>query len=105
MPLDAGDQANRLALSRDLQQQALIDVPSVPTGQMLQATAYRNNLIGVLKGFVLFGMFARPEATRIQARSSGIALAAIRIATGNLPPATAVAGPAGGLKRAPRWAV
>jgi hypothetical protein len=40
-------------------------------------------LMGVLKGFVLFGMFARPEAARIQARSSGIALAAIRIAAGD----------------------
>ncbi len=52
--LDAPDEADRLALSRDLQKQALIDVPYVPTGQVLQATAYRNNLTGVLKGFVLF---------------------------------------------------
>jgi hypothetical protein len=50
---------------------------------LLQATPYRNNLMGVLKGFVLFGMFVRPEAARIQARSSGIALAAIRIAAGD----------------------
>jgi len=41
--LDAPDQADRLALSRDLQNQALIDVPYVPIGQMLQGTAYRNN--------------------------------------------------------------
>jgi hypothetical protein len=41
--LDAPDQADRLALSRDLQKQALIDVPYVPIGQMLQGTAYRNN--------------------------------------------------------------
>ena len=52
--LDAEDQAERLALSRQLQKQALIDVPYVPTGQVLQATAYRNDLTGVLKGFVLF---------------------------------------------------
>jgi len=41
--LDAPDQADRLPLSRDLQKQALIDVPYVPIGQMLQGTAYRNN--------------------------------------------------------------
>jgi peptide/nickel transport system substrate-binding protein len=37
-----------------MQRQALIDVPYVPLGQELQATAYRDNLTGVLNGFALF---------------------------------------------------
>jgi peptide/nickel transport system substrate-binding protein len=37
-----------------MQQQALIDVPYVPVGLDLQATAYRGDLTGVLNGFVLF---------------------------------------------------
>ena len=52
--LDAPDQAARVSLAKDLQRQALIDVPYVPTGQVLQATAYRTNLTGILNGFVLF---------------------------------------------------
>jgi peptide/nickel transport system substrate-binding protein len=32
----------------------LIDVPCVPLGQGLRATAYRTSLTGVLNGFVLF---------------------------------------------------
>jgi peptide/nickel transport system substrate-binding protein len=52
--LDAPDMAARKSLARDLQSQALIDVPYVPVGQVLGATAYRTNLTGVLDGFVLF---------------------------------------------------
>ena len=52
--LEAPDLAAQKSLARDLQLQALIDVPYVPLGQVLQATAYRNNLTGVLNGFVLF---------------------------------------------------
>lgn len=52
--LDAPDIDAQKALAKDLQQQALIDVPYVPLGQVLGATAYRNNLTGVLNGFVLF---------------------------------------------------
>jgi peptide/nickel transport system substrate-binding protein len=42
------------SLAHDLQLQALIDVPYVPTGQVMQPTAYRSTLTGVLNGFVLF---------------------------------------------------
>jgi peptide/nickel transport system substrate-binding protein len=52
--LDAPDLAAQKSLARDLQLQALIDVPYVPLGQELQATAFRSNLTGVLNGFVLF---------------------------------------------------
>jgi peptide/nickel transport system substrate-binding protein len=52
--LDAPDMATRKSLARDLQLQALFDVPYVPLAQMLQATAYRNHLTGVLNGFPLF---------------------------------------------------
>jgi peptide/nickel transport system substrate-binding protein len=52
--LDAPDMAAQKSLAADLQRQALIDVPYVPVGQVLQATAYRDNLSGVLNGFVLF---------------------------------------------------
>ena len=52
--LDAPDVATQKSLARDLQLQALQDVPYVPLGQVLGATAYRTNLTGVLNGFVLF---------------------------------------------------
>ena len=52
--LDAADVAQQKSLARDLQLQALVDVPYVPVGQVLQATAYRSNLTGVLNGFALF---------------------------------------------------
>jgi peptide/nickel transport system substrate-binding protein len=52
--LEAPNLAAQQALARDLQLQALTDVPYVPTGQVLGATAYRANLTGVLNGFVLF---------------------------------------------------
>jgi peptide/nickel transport system substrate-binding protein len=52
--LDSTDMDTRKAVSRDLQKQALIDVPYVPLGQVSQATAFRDNLTGILNGFVLF---------------------------------------------------
>ncbi|HEY0424581.1 MAG TPA: ABC transporter substrate-binding protein, partial [Rhodopila sp.] len=52
--LEAPDLAAQQSLARDLQLQALTDVPYVPLGQVLGATAYRTNLTGVLNGFVLF---------------------------------------------------
>jgi peptide/nickel transport system substrate-binding protein len=52
--LETPDLATQQSLARDMQLQALIDVPYVPTGQIMQATAYRTNLTGVLNGFVLF---------------------------------------------------
>jgi len=52
--LAAPDLATQQSLARDLQLQALTDVPYVPLGQILGATAYRTNLTGVLDGFPLF---------------------------------------------------
>ena len=42
------------AICADMQRQAFVDVPYVPLGQYLQATAYRNDLSGVLSGFAIF---------------------------------------------------
>ena len=52
--LDAPDLATQKSLARGLQIQTLTDVPYVPLGQVLGATAYRANLNGVLNGFPLF---------------------------------------------------
>jgi len=42
------------AIAVDIQTQAFIDVPYVPLGQYLAATAYRRDLVDVLGGFALF---------------------------------------------------
>ncbi len=52
--LDAPDLAAQQKLAAALQVQAFKDVPYVPLGQALQATAYQKNVSGVLKGSVLF---------------------------------------------------
>ena len=52
--LDAPDVAEQKKLAEALQVQALVDVPYVPLGQVLTATAYRPNVTGVLPGFVTF---------------------------------------------------
>jgi peptide/nickel transport system substrate-binding protein len=52
--LDASDEVTRRELAKQMQLQALVDMPYVPLGQTLQATAYRNDLTGVLNGFALF---------------------------------------------------
>ena len=52
--LDTPDEVAQKGLAGELQLQALIDVPYVPLGQVLQATAYRGSLSGVLIGFVMF---------------------------------------------------
>jgi len=52
--LDATDLATQKSLARDMQLQALIDVPYIPLGQVSQATGYRTNLTGILNGFPLF---------------------------------------------------
>jgi len=41
-------------LARDMQLQAFQDVPYIPTGLMLQPTAYRKQVSGVLDGFAMF---------------------------------------------------
>lgn len=52
--LDAPDIGAQRAIAEDLQRQAFIDVPYLPLGQILQPTAYKQNLSGVLGGSVLF---------------------------------------------------
>ena len=42
------------AICADMQRQAFQDVPYVPLGQYMQATAYRTELSGVLNGFAIF---------------------------------------------------
>jgi peptide/nickel transport system substrate-binding protein len=50
----APDAAAQKKVAEALQQQVLTDVPYVPLGQYLQATAYRDSLRGVLDGFAIF---------------------------------------------------
>ena len=51
---DAPDQAARLAICRDIQQEAWTSVPYIPGGRWLQPTAYRRGLTGVLRGMPIF---------------------------------------------------
>jgi peptide/nickel transport system substrate-binding protein len=51
---DAPDLAAQQRICRDIQQVAFQEVPYLPLGQYFQATAYRRNLTGVLKGLPLF---------------------------------------------------
>jgi len=48
---DAPDEAAQKAICRDVQRQAMQDVPYYPLGQYEQATAHRTDLTGVLDGF------------------------------------------------------
>jgi peptide/nickel transport system substrate-binding protein len=52
--LDAPDLGTQKTIARALQVQAFQDVPYWPTGLFFQATAFRRNITGVLKGFALF---------------------------------------------------
>ncbi|MBO0709889.1 MAG: ABC transporter substrate-binding protein [Acetobacteraceae bacterium] len=52
--LDAADLAQQKKIAEEIQLQALEDVPYVPTGQVLTATAYRDSITDVLEGFVMF---------------------------------------------------
>jgi len=51
---DAPDDPARAAIGRQMQRQALEDVPYVPLGQFFSPTAYRADLTGMLKGVALF---------------------------------------------------
>jgi peptide/nickel transport system substrate-binding protein len=51
---DAPDFATQKKICDDIQRQVLIDLPYVPLGQYLQATAYRDSLTGVNNGFAMF---------------------------------------------------
>ncbi len=50
----APDLAAQQAICRDIQLEAMREVPYYPTGQYLQPTAFRSNLTGVLEGFATF---------------------------------------------------
>jgi peptide/nickel transport system substrate-binding protein len=50
----APDEAAQKAICRDIQLQAMQDVPYYPLGQYLQPTAYRTSITGVLDGFATF---------------------------------------------------
>ncbi len=52
--LDTSDLPTQKKVAEELQRQAFIDVPYLPLGQVLQPTAYKTNLSGVLGGSVLF---------------------------------------------------
>ncbi len=52
--LDSTDDAQRKAITRDLQIQAFEDVPYIPTGACHQPTAFSRKLTGILNGFPLF---------------------------------------------------
>ncbi len=46
--------ASQTATAARLQEQVLVDVPYIPLGQYLQATAYREGLTGMVDGFAIF---------------------------------------------------
>jgi peptide/nickel transport system substrate-binding protein len=50
----AGDQASRQAIARDLQLQTLSDVTWIPVAQVFLPTVLRQNISGVLPGFIKF---------------------------------------------------
>ncbi len=52
--IGAPDLAAQKKIAVELQVQAFHDVPYIPLGQVLQATAYRSNVSGVLNGFPIF---------------------------------------------------
>jgi peptide/nickel transport system substrate-binding protein len=53
------DLVMRKALARDIQSQAFQDVPCVPLGLYYQPTAYRSDLVDIMKGLILFTSIRR----------------------------------------------
>jgi len=51
---DAKNLAEQKALAMDIQRQAFVSVPYIPTGQYFQPTAYRSDLHDILDGFDMF---------------------------------------------------
>jgi peptide/nickel transport system substrate-binding protein len=51
---DAPNLAAQKQICEDIQRQCMVDVPSIPLGQYVQATAYRTSITGVLNGFPTF---------------------------------------------------
>ena len=52
--LTAADPAEQKAVAREIELQAMQDVPYVPAGQYLQPVAYRKTLTGMLNGVPVF---------------------------------------------------
>jgi len=52
--LDASSVEEQKRICRDLQLQAFVDVPYIPTGAWMQPFAFRRNIIDMLNGFPLF---------------------------------------------------
>lgn len=52
--LGAADPTQQKAIAREIELQAMQDVPYVPAGQYLQPVAYRKNLTGMLNGVPVF---------------------------------------------------
>jgi peptide/nickel transport system substrate-binding protein len=52
--LVAGDEPSQIALARQIQAQAFIDVPYLPVGSYFQPTAYKADLTDMLKGLIQF---------------------------------------------------
>jgi peptide/nickel transport system substrate-binding protein len=52
--LAADDLPAQRAIARDLQAQALVDVPYVPAGSYFQPTAYKADLTDMGKGLIQF---------------------------------------------------
>jgi peptide/nickel transport system substrate-binding protein len=52
--LRAPDMATQKTLARDIQLQAFQDVPCLPLGLYYQPVAYRNDLVDMIKGLILF---------------------------------------------------
>ena len=50
----APDVAAQQRICREMQEQCMVDVPSVPLGQYVQPTAYRANIQGIRQGFPVF---------------------------------------------------
>ena len=50
----APDEAGQKAACVQLQQQAMLDCPSIPVGQFMQPTAYNTRITGVNRGFATF---------------------------------------------------
>jgi peptide/nickel transport system substrate-binding protein len=60
--LVTSDPAAQKQIAAEIQRQALVDVPYIPLGQLLSATAYRRDLTGILGGFSLFWNVRRASA-------------------------------------------
>ncbi len=52
--LRAPDLTTQKGLARDIQLQAFEDVPCIPLGLYYQPVAYRNDLVDMMKGLILF---------------------------------------------------